>query len=447
MHQFQNRISPRSLTRRDFLWLTSAGAAGLAAGAATGCAVNPVTGQSQLMFFSEENEVQLDQEHSPHQFSSDYGPVQDERLNAYLTHVGSGMAANTHRPHMPYSFRCVNANHANAYVFPGGSVATTRGILLEMQNEAELAGLIGHELGHVNARHTSARMSTGILASVIMAGATIYLATQNEKYAAIAAGLGGIASGALLAHYSRNDERQADALGMEYMTRSEYSPDGMVGLMDVLRNMSKSKPSAIEMMFSTHPMSEERYQTAVHNANTAYADARGLPVHRERYMDSTAELRKIKDAIEKLQEGEKSMMREEFPKAESAFEEALQKAPEDYAGLVLMAKCQLAQERPKKAAFFAEQAQRVYPSEAQGHHLSGLAKVGLKQFDAAYAQFDRYERMLPGNPNTVFLKGFSQEGMGHKKKAAEEYYRYLQSVDSGEQAQYAYNRLLEWGFF
>ncbi len=447
MHHLQNRIATRSLTRRDFLWLVSAGTAGLAAGAATGCAVNPVTGQSQLMFFSEENEIQLDQEHSPHQFSSDYGPVQDERLNAYLSQVGSRMAGQTHRPHMPYSFRCVNANHANAYVFPGGSVATTRGILLEMQDEAELAGLIGHELGHVNARHTSSRMSMGILASVIMAGATVYLATQDEKYGAIAAGLGGIAAGALLAHYSRSDERQADALGMEYMTRSEYSSDGMVGLMDVLRKMSKSKPSAIEMMFSTHPMSEERYQTAVHNANTVYAGARGLPVHRERYMDSTAELRKIKDAIEKLQEGEKSMMREEFPKAESAFDEALQKAPEDYAGLVLMAKCQLAQERPERAEFFAEQAKRIYPSEAQAHHLSGLAKIHLKQYDAAFERFNRYEQILPGNPNTVFLKGFSQEGMGHKKKAADEYHRYLQSVDSGEQAQYAYNRLLEWGFF
>jgi beta-barrel assembly-enhancing protease len=447
MHHLQNRIATRSLTRRDFLWLVSAGTAGLAAGAATGCAVNPVTGQSQLMFFSEENEIQLDQEHSPHQFSSDYGPVQDERLNAYLSQVGSRMAGQTHRPLMPYSFRCVNANHANAYVFPGGSVATTRGILLEMQNEAELAGLIGHELGHVNARHTSSRMSVGILASVIMAGATVYLATQDEKYGAIAAGLGGIAAGALLAHYSRSDERQADALGMEYMTRSEYSSDGMVGLMDVLRKMSKSKPSAIEMMFSTHPMSEERYQTAVHNANTVYSGARDLPVHRERYMDSTAELRKIKGAIEKLQEGEKSMMREEFPKAESAFDEALQKAPEDYAGLVLMAKCQLAQERPERAEFFAEQAKRIYPSEAQAHHLSGLAKIHLKQYDAAFERFNRYEQILPGNPNTVFLKGFSQEGMGHKKKAADEYHRYLQSVDSGEQAQYAYNRLLEWGFF
>lgn len=446
MHPLSKRIWTRSLTRRDFLWLASAGTVGLTAGAATGCAVNPVTGQSQLMFFSEAHEIELDKEHSPHQFSSDYGPVQDEQLNAYLTQVGSQMAARTHRPHMPYSFRCVNANYVNAYVFPGGSVATTRGILLEMENEAELAGLVGHELGHVNARHTSSRMSTGVLAGLIMAGATVFLATQGEEYAAIAAGLGGIAAGALLAHYSRSDERQADDLGMQYMTDSGYSPEGMVGLMDVLRKMSKDKPSAIEMMFSTHPMSEERYQTAISKANTIHGDARGYPVHRERYMDSTADLRKLKGPIEKMQEGEKQMMQEQFPGAEKSFAEALQQAPEDYAGLVLMAKCQLALDRPNRAEYFAEQARSVYPSEAQAHHVSGLAKIGQKKFEEAFIRFDSYEKMLPGNPNTVFLKGVALEGMNNKQGAAQEYYRYLQSVDSGDQAQYAYSKLAEWGY-
>lgn len=440
------RVQAQRLTRRDFLWLASAGSMGLAVSAGAGCAVNPVSGKSQLMFFSEEHEIELDEEHSPHQFSSDYGAAQDAQLNAYITEVGNEMAVRTHRPYMPYSFRCVNANYVNAYVFPGGSMAATRGILLDMENEAELAGLIGHELGHVNARHTSARQTTGVLAGVIMAGATIFVATQNEQYAAIAAGLGGIAAGALLAHYSRGDERQADDLGMEYMARAGYSPTGMVGLMDVLRKKSKDKPSALEMMFATHPMSEERYQTAVRNVQSTYAQSRGLPVNRERYMDSTANLRKLKGAIEKMQEGEKQMMQEHFSLAEQEFAGALQQAPEDYVGLVLMAKCQLAMDQPQEAHRYADMARNVYPEEAQAQHVDGLALIDLKQYDQAFARFDAYERVLPGNPNTVFLKGISLEGMQNKKQAAEEYYRYLQSVNSGDQAQYAYDRLKGWGY-
>lgn len=446
MKTLSKRVQTGTLTRRDFLWLASAGSVGLAVGAASGCGVNPVTGKSQLMFFSKEQEIELDREQSPHQFSSDYGAVQDARLNAYLTEVGMEMAGYTHRPDMPYSFRCVNANYVNAYVFPGGSMAATRGILLDMENEAELAGLVGHELGHVNARHTSARMSTGILASVVMAGAAILAATQDEQYAAVAAGLGGIAAGALLAHYSRDDERQADDLGMMYMTRVGYSPEGMVGLMDMLRGMSREKPSAIEMMFATHPMSEERYQTAVRAAGSTYAQAMGLPLNRERYMDSTAALRKLKGAVDRMQDGEKQMMQEQFPQAEEAFADALRQAPQDYAGLVLMAKCQLAMEQPEKARRYADKARSVYPEEAQAHHVCGLAEIHLKRYSQAYERFDTYERFLPGNPNTVFLKGVSLEGMQNKKRAAEEYYRYLQSVNSGEQAQYAHDRLVEWGY-
>jgi beta-barrel assembly-enhancing protease len=454
MHHRHERISSRRMNRRDFLWLASASSVGLGVGLGlglgsgilAGCAVNPVTGRQELMFISEEQEIQVDRENAPHQFSADYGPVQDPALNDYLTMVGRDVARRTHRSGMPYSFRCVNATYVNAYTFPGGSMATTRGILLEMENEAELAALLGHELGHVNARHTASRMSTSMVTSLVMLGASAVLATQDETLGAVAAGLGGVAAGALLAHYSRSDEREADGLGMEYMTASGYSPEGMVGLMDVLREMNKEKPSAVEMMFSTHPMSEERYQSAVHGAATTYADLQGLPVHRERYMDATSGLRGIRGGIEKMQEGEKLLGQERFGPAEEAFKEALVLAPRDYAGLLLMAKCQLAMERPAQAEHYAEMAVEVFPDEAQGHHVAGIAKLSQDRFEAAYEQFDRYERLLPGNPNTVFLKGICQESMGHRQPAAREYHRYLQQVNSGDKAKYAHTRLVEWGY-
>jgi predicted Zn-dependent protease len=441
-HHLGDRVYKRKLSRRDFLWLATLSTAGIA----TGCAVNPVTGDRQLMLISESQEIALDQENSPHQFSSDYGPVQDQSLNNYLTQVGNNMAARSHRPNMPYSFRAVNATYVNAYAFPGGSIATTRGILLELENEAELAGLLGHELGHVNARHTAERMSKGLLLQGLLAIGTVYLESEHEKWAALAAGLGGIAAGALLAHYSRDDERQADALGMEYMTRAEYSPEGMVGLMDVLRSMSKHKPNAIEMMFATHPMSEERYQTAVEASRTKYQVAQNYPLHKERYMDNTANLRKIQGAIESLQDGEKEMMKEQFSEAEKFFGTALRQAPRDYAGLLMMAKCQLAQEKPDRARRYAELAKEVYPTEPQAHHISGISKFAKNDFGSAYEDFDNYERMLPGNSNTIFFKGVTLEGMQNKQGAADEYYRYLQVVNQGNQAEYAYKRLVEWGY-
>ncbi len=432
----------KQLTRRDFLWLASVSTAGII----TGCATNPVTGSRQLMLVSESQEIQMDKKNSPHQFSSDYGTTQDTHLNDYIVQVGQDLAAKSHRPDMPYSFQAVNATYVNAYAFPGGSIAATRGILLELDNEAELAGLLGHEIGHVNARHTAERMTKGILANLVVTGAAIYAESQDSDLTPLI-GLGGnIAAGALLAHYSRNDEREADALGMEYMSNIGYSPEGMVGLMEVLVGLSDRKPSAVDMMFSTHPMSSERLETAKNAAHSAYQNMGEPSAYKERYMDNTAGLRSIRDAIESLQDGEEFMAKKQYSKAEGFFSDALRVAPDDYAALVLMSKCQLALNEPREAERYAEKAQSIYPTEAQAHQLNGIAKMGQNRFSAAYEEFDSYERLLPGNPGVVFLKGYTLDGSGQEEAAAQEYYRFLQTVNQGQQAQFAYKRLVDWGY-
>ncbi len=442
-HEFLVARKPHAMTRRDFLWLTSMSAAGLL----VGCAIDPVTGKRQLMLVSEEQEIHIDQQYSPMQFSADYGAVQDTRLNEYVDQTGKEMAARSHRLNMPYSFRVVNANYVNAYAFPGGSIACTRGILLSLDNEAELAALLGHELGHVNARHTAEQMSKGMLTQAVVGGISAVAGTQGGAYGQLASQVGMIGAGALLASYSRDNEREADALGMEYMVRTGYSPEGMIGLMDMLRSLSKDKPSTIELMFATHPMSDERYRTAVERSQSEYKSAENLPLYRERYMDNTAKLRTLKGAIEEMQKGEKLMMQKRLDDAEAHYRKALKLAPNDYAGLAMMSTCQLVRKKYKRGIAFAEEAQRVYPQEAQAYHLSGFAKIQTRDFEGAYQEFIVYEKLLPGNPNTIFLKGYAQEGMQHTQQAANEYHRYLQAVNQGKKADYAYKRLRQWGYY
>jgi len=434
-------IVSKEISRRKFLWLSTMSLAGVM----VGCAANPVTGKRQLMLISEKQEVQIDRQHSPHQFSSDYGPLQDKGLNSYINGIGQRMAANTHRPNMPYSFRGVNATYVNAYAFPGGSIAATRGILLELNNEAELAALLGHELGHVNARHTAEQMSKGMLAQAVAGGLAVYARTKSKTAGQLAAVLGMLGAGALLASYSRDNEREADALGMEYMVQAGYGSDGFVGLMDMLKSMSKHKPNAIELMFSTHPMSDERHQTAVQRAQTGYKSYKN-PVYRERYMDNTARLRQIKGAIDEMQNGEKKMARKKFGDAEAHFRRALEIAPDDYAGLAMMSKCLLVQKKMSDAQHYADRAKQIYPNEAQAYHLAGFAKIQQSKFDAAYEDFNNYERLLPGNPNTIFFKGYTLEGMRSYQAAAREYHHYLRIVQQSPQAKHAYQRLIQWGY-
>jgi len=174
--------------------------------------------------------------------------------------------------------------------------------------------------------------------------------------------------------------------------------------------------------------------------------AKALPYHRERYMDNTASLRAIAKAIDEMQAGDKLMMGKKFGEAKKHYGEALRIAPGDYAGLLMMAKCQIALEDHSLARRYAEDAVTVYPEEAQALHILGIANLQLKKYDEAFNNFEQYSQILPGNPNTVFFKGLSLEKMGRRDRAASEYLAYLNKVQSGQYAEYAYKKLVEWGY-
>lgn len=430
------------LTRRNFLALS-----GISAGSLIlGCAVNPVTGKQQLMLVSEGEEKQIDRVNSPHQFSADYGPIQDKQLSNYIAGIGKSVGVVTHRPNLPYQYVPLNAAYVNAYTFPAGSIGITRGILLELKNEAALAALIGHELGHVNSRHTAQAMSKGVLASLALAGLSSAASDLGSGAEQLAGGLGQIAAGALLATYSRENEREADSLALKYMVKAGYGPQGHLDLMDMLRNLNKHKPSAIELMFATHPMSQERYDSSLRAISKLDPSTADLPLHRERYMDNTAPLRAIAQAIEQMQMGDRLMRGGKYAEAHDHYGDALRKAPGDYAAFLMMAKCQISLKDYSLAQRYAEDATEVYPGEPQALHVLGMAELLLKKYDSAHNRFLGYEKKLPGNPNTVFYIGLSAEGMGRKQEAAQRYNAYLKKVNRGEKAEYAYSRLKEWGY-
>jgi predicted Zn-dependent protease len=430
------------MSRRDFVRLSGLAAAGLL----TGCAVNPVTGRRQLMLVSEAQEIDVDRKNAPYQLSTDYGVVRDAALADYLQRTGMGLAARSHRPGMPYRFKAVNATYINAYAFPGGTIAATRGILLRLEDEAELAALLGHELGHVNARHTASQMSKTLLTQTLVGGASAVAGIQSQAFGELAAQLGTLGAGALLASYSRDNEREADALGLAYMDRAGYNPAGFEGLMDMLRRLNKSRPSSIQLMFATHPMSEERYQTAVDAVAGEYGGREDRPLYRERYMDHTAGIRRIRGAIEAMEDGEKEMASENYAAAEARFAAALDQAPEDYAGLLMMAKCLIVQDRLEPAEVYTGRAKEVDPDEAQAQFLSGFVRLGRERYGAALEDFGRYDALLPGNPAILFLKGYCLEKTQRRPEAARHYYAFIEEVQQGDMARYAYGRLVQWGY-
>ncbi|GAA6140590.1 M48 family metalloprotease [Hydrogenophaga sp. 5NK40-0174] len=434
-----NRVS-----RRSSLWLLGAASAAPALAVLQGCAQSPVSGESILVGMSEEQERAIDAKVSPHQFSQDLGAVQDAPSNDYVQQVGRQMQGLTHRPDMPYSYRVLNANHVNAYTFPGGAMGVTRGILVELKDEAELAALLGHEMGHVNARHAAQRQGSAMVTQVAVAGLNV--AASGSKWSGLV-GLGSqVGASALLASYSRDNEREADALGQSYMVKAGYPANGMTELHQLLVDQEKQEPGMLATMFSSHPMSRERRDAAAVAAKTSYAASLGASPQRERFMDSTSSLRAQRSVIKLCQEGESAMAREALPQAHTALQSAMKSGPRDYAAHVRMAQCLQAMGQPGQARSVARQAQALYPQEAQAHKLAGVLALQMKDPGNAFASLDQFDRLLPGNAGVLFLKGVSLEGMGEKEKAAQHYASYLEGNREGKAAQYAVSRLRAWGY-
>lgn len=248
------------------------------------CSHNPVTGQSSLLFLSKDDEVKLGSEAAP-QFTEQYGgPVPNQQLQDYVTTVGRKLAAVTEEdfPNFPWEFTLLNSDVVNAFALPGGKVFITRGLAAQLTSEAQLAGVLGHEVGHVTARHGNQRVSQAQLTSGLIGAIKVGVGLAGDggtistigQYGVPALEMGG---NVILLKYGRGDETEADQLGMRYMSRAGYNPAAQREVMEILAQTSGGS-SGFEWL-STHPFPETRIQQIDKLLATQYPDAATNPAY------------------------------------------------------------------------------------------------------------------------------------------------------------------------
>jgi predicted Zn-dependent protease len=218
------------------------------------CAVNPVTGKKQIMLMSEAQEIQLGLSYDP-QVIATFGLYPDNNLQNFVQARGAEMGKISHRPNLEYHVKVVDSPVVNAFAVPGGYIYLTRGILAQLNNEAELEGIMAHEIGHIAARHTVSQQSKQQIGQLLLIGGMI----ASEKFAQYAQyALQGMQL--LFLKFSRDDERQADALGVEYSSKLGYDAHKMADFFKVLQKMSLSESEGgIPTFLSTHPDPGDRY--------------------------------------------------------------------------------------------------------------------------------------------------------------------------------------------
>jgi predicted Zn-dependent protease len=225
--------------------------------ALTACATNPVTGKPMLSLVSEEQEIAMGQL-AAQEAEQSIGVVNDPALQAYVQKVGAELAASSERPQLPWSFKVVDDPSPNAFALPGGFIFVTRGLMDLMTNESQLATVLGHEIGHVTARHTVTQLSRAQLAQVGLGLGSIFVPAVGQLSNALGAGLN-----LLFLHYTRDAERQADELGFRYAEQRGYDVRQMAKVFEALQRLEgQSQQSALPGWLATHPGEPERIQNA-----------------------------------------------------------------------------------------------------------------------------------------------------------------------------------------
>jgi len=246
----------------------------------TTCAVNPVTGKKELMLMSREQEKAMGLQADPG-IVANYGLYEDPELQKFVDGLGEQMAAISHLPNLKFNFRILDSPVVNAFALPGGYIYFTRGILAHFNNEAQFAGVLGHEIGHVTARHSASQYSKQMLAQVgLVAG--VALSEDFRQYAGVAQqGLG-----LLFLKFGRDDEMQSDKLGVEYSTRIGYDAHHMADFFKTLDRLSGDSGQSLPTFLSTHPDPGDRYENVKKMASQwqQKTGIMGLHVNRERYL-------------------------------------------------------------------------------------------------------------------------------------------------------------------
>ncbi len=245
------------------------------------CAVNPVSGDRQLMLLSEDQEKELGRQ-TDAQVISEYGKYEDPRLNTYLNDICRELGKLSHRPGLDYKIKVLDSPVVNAFAVPGGYIYFTRGILAYLNSEAQLAGILGHELGHITARHSAEQYTKAQFAQIGL-GIGMLLSETFRNYSSFAH----LGLNMLFLRFSRDNERQADNLGVEYSSKAGYNSQEMAHFFETLEKLNPSSDrSGLPAWFSTHPNPEDRV-VAVKQKTADWQEKLGLfnaKTNRETYL-------------------------------------------------------------------------------------------------------------------------------------------------------------------
>ncbi len=386
----------------------------------TACSTNPVTGKKELSLVGEEWELQVgQQQYSPSRQSQGGDYLADPVVQRYVNKVGQRVAAVSDRD-LPYEFKVINSGVPNAWALPGGKIAINRGLLTELESEAELAAVLGHEVVHAAARHGAKGFTRGTLLQGGLAVATI--ATSGKEYSNLAQVGASVGAQLINTRYGRDAERESDLFGIEYMVEAGYDPQGAVDLQATFLKLSEGRrQDFLSGLFASHPPSAERLAL---NKETAARFGPGGETGREAYQRTMSRMLEAQPAYEAYEDAKKAFADNDANGARALLRRAISIEPNEGHFHSMLGDIELEANNPRGALRHFDTAISKNDNFFYYHLRKGLISESLRDFRTANRSLSRSAELLPTAEasnalgNIARINGNSQQAVAHYSSAA-----------------------------
>lgn len=371
-----------------------------------GCSVNPVTGEEHLLLPSKATDYQIGQsQYKPAQQSQGGAYLLDPELSRYISSVGHKLAAVSDQPNLPYEFVVLNNSVPNAWALPSGKIAINRGLLLQLEDEAQLAAVLGHEIVHAAARHGAQQMRNQQFLQLGLAG--LGLALQDNDYRGMV--IGGAALGAKLtaAKYGRGNELESDEYGMKYMAKAGYDLQAAVELQEIfLRLSNQGNSSWIDGLFATHPPSQERVQKNKEHAEKLPNSSgyRG----KEAYQNATQYIRAKAPAYKLADQAAKALADNRLNEAEKLIKEAIEIEPKEAQFRSLAGSIFQANGKSDLALAEHNKATKLNPEQFSYYLARGESLAAQGKYNLALIDFKKSMSIVPTSKALNYINQLSQ---------------------------------------
>ena len=372
----------------------------------TACGTNPVTKKKEFQFVSQDKEIAIGKDnYSPARQSQGGDYVIDPELTSYVQGIGKRLGAVSDRPELPYEFVVLNDSVPNAWAMPGGKIAFNRGLLYELNSEAELAAVMGHEIVHAAARHGAKSMERGIFLQGAMIA--VGIGAQNTDYANLIVGGSQLGAQLISSKYGRDAESESDLYGMQYMKKAGYDPAAAVTLQETFVRLSKDRQSNfITGLFASHPPSAER--VAANKVTLAKVGAGG-EMGKEIYAQKVAKVKATQPAYKAYDDAIAALKKNDASTATTLAQKAIAGEPREAKFQELLGDIALQQKKPQEALAYYDKAIKMHPNYFKPHVQSGIALFNMGKKAEAEPFLKRANELLPTAPGHALLGQIAEE--------------------------------------